>query len=80
MRVHVQPGGEYQRTREGVEFVEFLEGEGWHIIPIKAADQLVRPPPPPRARLPLSLCLSLAHTHTPRALTMSSSLHFVRYS
>ncbi len=45
-----QAGGKYTRTKEGVEFVEYLRSEGWHIIPIKAADQLVRsttPPPPP---------------------------------
>ena len=33
--------GKYKKEREGVEFVRYLTDEGWHIIPIKAADQLV---------------------------------------
>ena len=28
--------------KEGIEFARYLTDEGWHIIPIKAADQLVR--------------------------------------
>ena len=35
--------GAYGRAREGVEFAEYVRGEGWHIIPIKASHQLVRP-------------------------------------
>ena len=34
--------GRYSKEREGVEFAKYLGLEGWHIIPIKAADQLVR--------------------------------------
>jgi hypothetical protein len=34
--------GKYKKDKEGVEFVRYLTDEGWHIIPIKAADQLVR--------------------------------------
>ena len=36
------PDGGYELTRQGVEFSEYMRGEGYHIIPIKAADQLVR--------------------------------------
>ena len=34
--------GKYKKEKEGVEFVHYLTDEGWHIIPIRAADQLVR--------------------------------------
>ena len=34
--------GKYTKQQEGVEFARYLTEEGWHIIPIKAADQLVR--------------------------------------
>lgn len=34
--------GKYSRVQEGVEFASYVRGEGWHIIPIKAVDQLVR--------------------------------------
>lgn len=34
--------GSYELTRQGVEFSAYMRGEGYHIIPIKAADQLVR--------------------------------------
>ena len=36
-----QAGGEYRLAKEGVEFSRYLREEGWHIIPIRAADQLV---------------------------------------
>ncbi|CAL8463141.1 g2675 [Coccomyxa elongata] len=35
------PDGGYELTRQGVEFSEYMRGEGYHIIPIKAADQLL---------------------------------------
>lgn len=35
--------GKYVRRQEGVEFTQYVRAEGWHIIPIKAVDQLVRP-------------------------------------
>jgi hypothetical protein len=34
--------GRYECTRRDVEFSEFMREEGYHIIPIAAADQLVR--------------------------------------
>ena len=34
-------GGKYKLNKQGIEFSRYLEDEGWHIIPIKAADQLV---------------------------------------
>ena len=34
--------GRYECTRRDVEFAGFMEDEGYHIIPIAAADQLVR--------------------------------------
>ena len=36
------PEGRYECTRRDVEFAEFMQDEGYHIIPIAAADQLVR--------------------------------------
>ena len=36
------PAGSTRSSKEGVEFARYLTEEGWHIIPIKAADQLVR--------------------------------------
>ena len=37
-----KPDGGYECTQRDVEFADFMRGEGYHIIPIKAADQLVR--------------------------------------
>ena len=34
--------GAYSRAQEGCEFTKYVRAEGWHIIPIKAVDQLVR--------------------------------------
>ncbi len=36
--------GGYNLTRQNVEFSEFMEGEGYKIVPIKAEDQLVSAP------------------------------------
>ena len=38
-----EAGGKYTLNKQGVEFSRYLEDEGWHIIPIKASDQLVGP-------------------------------------
>ncbi len=35
--------GGYNLTRQNVEFSEFMEGEGYKIVPIKAEHQLVSP-------------------------------------
>ena len=35
--------GGYNLTRQDVEFSEFMEGEGYKIVPIKAEHQLVSP-------------------------------------
>lgn len=39
--VRLGPGTPYKLERQGVEFSKYMHGLGWHIIPIKAADQLV---------------------------------------
>jgi N-dimethylarginine dimethylaminohydrolase len=36
------PDGGYELSRQGVEFSAYMRKEGYYIIPIKAADQLVR--------------------------------------
>lgn len=38
-----EAGGKYTLNKQGIEFSRYLEDEGWHIIPIKASDQLVGP-------------------------------------
>ena len=40
-KVQEEGGGKYKLNKQGIEFSRYLEDEGWHIIPIKAADQLV---------------------------------------
>lgn len=40
--------GKYRLAKQGVEFSRYMREEGWHIIPIKASDQLVRPGDAPR--------------------------------
>jgi len=42
--VQETPGGKYTLAKEGVEFSRYMREDGWHIIPIKASDQLVRKP------------------------------------
>ena len=36
------PDGGYELSRQGMEFSAYMRNEGYYIIPIKAADQLVR--------------------------------------
>lgn len=43
MQLQDEEGGKYRKAKEGVEFSRYMQEEGWHIIPIKASDQLVRP-------------------------------------
>ena len=38
-----EAGGKYTLNKQGIEFSRYLEDEGWHIIPIKASDQLASP-------------------------------------
>ena len=45
--------GGYNLTRQNVEFSEFMRGEGYAIVPIRAEHQLVRPAVP---LIRLSLC------------------------
>lgn len=40
--VRLGPGTPYRLEKQGVEFSSYMRDLGWHIIPIKAADQLVR--------------------------------------
>lgn len=39
--VRLGPGTPYKLEKQGVEFSSYMRDMGWHIIPIKAADQLV---------------------------------------
>lgn len=39
--VQDEEGGKYRIAKEGVEFSRYMREEGWHIIPIKASDQLM---------------------------------------
>jgi len=44
-----EPGKPYALARQGVEFAEYMRDNGYHIIPVVGADQLVRArPSPPR--------------------------------
>ena len=38
-----EPGKPYELARQGVEFSAYMRENGYHIIPIAGADQLVRP-------------------------------------
>ena len=37
-----EPGKPYELTRQGIEFSAYMRENGYHIIPVAGADQLVR--------------------------------------
>lgn len=63
MHLQEEEGGKYKLKKEGVEFSKYMRDEGWHIIPIKATDQLVR-----RHVMPQSECLPAGTTSTVKTI------------